>query len=375
MSSLIQTFKPFLLSDSFADSANDSGHLGLAIFHDKINEALGGGLVPGSLTILIGGTGQGKSQIALSSNLYAAGIGYNTLYVSTEMQPSIVNSRILAYITGQTNTMFDKVIKANPTNPEQVDKEKARIANVNKFMVILEKSLPPTSEDEKVYNYLMQGYNFAQPLTQIINKFQLISKGFMPLYSNEMKEIFQIANDYNTHLKNKGEMLNLIVVDHPDFLKLGTEDEKEQKSNQFIQDGKFISELKAFCEKTNAAAIVVKQLTSKSSKFNSNDIRIDNIRGNSDWQYVASTVFAFDEDVEQQEQNKTRKTIEKNITIKLLKMRVSNGITLKQGDTHEGQIIRTPIKVYTNQFTMDFNPSNGHLKNCQIKIEKKENRK
>jgi len=50
----------------------------------NVTAALGGGLWPG-LTVLVGNTGEGKTQFALQTSLHAAGLGVPTVYIGLEL--------------------------------------------------------------------------------------------------------------------------------------------------------------------------------------------------------------------------------------------------------------------------------------------------
>ncbi|MFH1498809.1 MAG: DnaB-like helicase C-terminal domain-containing protein [Verrucomicrobiota bacterium] len=63
----------------------------------SLAEAFGGGLWPG-LTVLVGGTGTGKTQLALEVALHAAKRGCPVLYVGLELEARGVSSRLAALL-------------------------------------------------------------------------------------------------------------------------------------------------------------------------------------------------------------------------------------------------------------------------------------
>ena len=69
---------------------------------EELNRVLGGGLVPGSLTLLGGEPGIGKSTLLLQISLK---LPYKTLYVSGEESQKQIKMRA-ERITHQSNTCF-----------------------------------------------------------------------------------------------------------------------------------------------------------------------------------------------------------------------------------------------------------------------------
>jgi len=66
----------------------------------KVTELLGGGWWPG-LTVLVGGTGTGKSQFALQASLHAASQGHPVMYVGLELDHLGIYSRLLGLRSGE----------------------------------------------------------------------------------------------------------------------------------------------------------------------------------------------------------------------------------------------------------------------------------
>lgn len=66
----------------------------------SLNEKLGGGLWPG-LYILVGGTGDGKTQMALQMGVCAARHRFPVLYISLELGKTDITARLSGLLTGQ----------------------------------------------------------------------------------------------------------------------------------------------------------------------------------------------------------------------------------------------------------------------------------
>lgn len=71
-------------------------------FMPSMDRAMGGGIESGELGLIVGTTGRGKSMFAANVAFFASGLGFNVLYVSTEMEHVLTATRLDARATGRT---------------------------------------------------------------------------------------------------------------------------------------------------------------------------------------------------------------------------------------------------------------------------------
>lgn len=67
---------------------------------ERLNEITDGGLPPGSLMVIMGGTGSGKSTMACHIALHAAKLGFNVTYYTLELSSPYVGKKIDSVMTG-----------------------------------------------------------------------------------------------------------------------------------------------------------------------------------------------------------------------------------------------------------------------------------
>lgn len=60
----------------------------------NLSSALNGGLWPGELTVLVGGSGSGKTQLALQASLHAAKQGVPVYYIAAELVTAAITARV-----------------------------------------------------------------------------------------------------------------------------------------------------------------------------------------------------------------------------------------------------------------------------------------
>src|SRR6185437_14588020 len=86
----------------------------------ELDRVLGGGLVPGSLTLLGGSPGIGKSTLTNMVLGHLAGAGHGTLYVSGEESAEQVRLRAERLVGGSVEAKGDTVVPLRPSSALEV---------------------------------------------------------------------------------------------------------------------------------------------------------------------------------------------------------------------------------------------------------------
>lgn len=114
---------------------------------NEINRVLGGGLVPGSLTLIAGDPGVGKSTLLLKISDEIAKAGHTVLYVSGEESPAQVKLR-----ADRMTIAGERVLMLSTTNVEDIianlEQHAPRLLVVDSIQTVYEESI--TSEPGSV---------------------------------------------------------------------------------------------------------------------------------------------------------------------------------------------------------------------------------
>lgn len=249
---------------SYGDSEQVKVHH-LTEFREISNQIVG--LRAGTLNLITGETGLGKSNLAISFALDLVQTGVKVLYVSTEMGNDDVMCRILA-----------KLNKSNFYEYENIKAEnKPRIHRAIQEL----KQLPLTILYEK---------NFEEIISKIDYQFELNPEAF-----------------------------DVIIIDHKDCLRVN---DPKIDMIEAHKDVYVIKHLEKIWNQYKSCLIVVGQIP-KSNVANKRVVGDkDDFRGSAHWAYLASNMFYLLKTKDQKEKNQTKNLGEPDlITLCLSKTR------------------------------------------------------
>ncbi len=192
----------------------DGSHLGISTGYPILNSMLGGGLEPGTLSVIGSRTGVGKSFLAANISLHIAGkLGVNVLHIDTEMEKEPQTLRCLAI---QSGVSLDKIKYNKMTAKEQALVKEAgkQIAEMPYYYKNVSDK-PVFEEHASIIRRWVQstvgfekGTTKAKPAVVCYDYLKMLSDKSL---QSDMKE-FQVLGFCCTTLANLSVTLNLPIL-------------------------------------------------------------------------------------------------------------------------------------------------------------------
>ena len=114
----------------------------------QLNDITDGGLPEGSLMVLLGGTGSGKSTTACAIAINAAKLGFNVIYYTLELTDKYVGKKIDNILTGIE-------LKSLKLNRKIVEKANEELAG----QIVIKEFYPGRSSLDNIESHIRQLYN------------------------------------------------------------------------------------------------------------------------------------------------------------------------------------------------------------------------